>query len=625
LPFAVSTRLYPAAPFVKAPHTSITLATAVTLALLGMPRDSEAAKWADSAGYTLPMSYAPLHECLRQLRLDPYTDYGKVTLAGAIQQHWSAAILLLASIALGFAATTWRVAHLNRLLRRSLGDLDYQRQLIAQTSEAILAAGPDGCITFLNSAAERLLGWWREKALGRPAGQVMRWSSGGQAGVETLAQLAGNAHWSGERLIQGASGEPRRVELSVSAMRSPAGEAAGIVACIRDVTALRSVEEQYRQSQKLESVGRLAAGVAHDFNNLLTIIIGYCEFLLKPLKTSDSSRNYVLEIRKAGERAASLTKQLLALSRKQVIEPRVLDLNATIRESAPMLRRLIGEDIALETHLESSLGQVMADPDQLHQVIMNLAINARDAMPDGGRIDIATANLEVGPEDGAASHPDAAPGLYVAMTVTDTGHGMDETIRKKIFEPFFTTKEVGKGTGLGLSTVHGIVRQNGGWIDVWSEVGAGTRFRMLLPRVDAAALPERNAIVAPGKGGRETILLVEDQEAVRNFTVAALRRNGYRVLEAFDGDRAIDVAERFSGEIHLLLTDVVMPGMNGKDLSERLKKLRPNLKVLFVSGYTADVIAHRGVLDRSVSLLYKPFGPDELAAKVRVSLDDTPR
>ena len=623
LPFAVSTRLYPAAPFVKAPHTSITLATAVTLALLSMPRDSEAANSGNSPGYTLPMSYAPLHECLRQLRLDPYTDYGKVTVAGAIQQHWGAAILLMASIALGFAATAWRVAHLNRRLHRSLERLDYQRQLIAQTSEAILAAGPDGRVTFLNNAAERLLGWEREKALGRQAEQVMRWSGGGDAVLQTLAQLAGDTHWSGERLIEGASGEPLRVEVSVSAMRSTAGEAAGIVACMRDVTALRSIEEQYHQSQKLETVGRLAAGVAHDFNNLLTIIVGYSEFLLKRLNPSDASRDYVLEVRKAGQRAASLTKQLLALSRKQVIEPRVLDLNATVREAAPMLQRLIGEDIAFGTRLDSSLGHVMADPDQLHQVIMNLAVNARDAMPDGGRLDIQTTNVELGPEDGPAPHPGIPAGRYVAMTVTDTGHGIDKTIRKKIFEPFFTTKEVGKGTGLGLSTVYGIVQQNGGSIDVWSEVGAGTRFTIFLPRVDAGVQQERNAIGAPKGGGGETILLVEDQEAVRTFTGAALRRSGYRVLEASNGDRAIAVAQRFPGQIHLLLTDVVMPGMNGRELSERLRELRPNLKVLFVSGYTADVIAHRGVLDRSVALLYKPFGPDELEAKVRGSLDDT--
>jgi len=621
-PFAFSTRLYPAAPVIKAPHTSIALATSVTLALLGMPRGSEAAEWANPAGFTLPMSYAPLRECLRQLRLDPYQDYGKVTLAGAIQQHWSAAILLVALIALGFAATTWHVARLNRRLHRSLEYLDYQGQLIAQTSEAILAAGPDGRVTFLNRAAETLLGCEREDALGNLAEQVLQLNGGGEAGPETLAHLAGNANWSGERLIQRGSGGQRRVELSVSAMRGPAGEAAGNVACVRDVTALRSMEDQYHQSQKLESVGRLAAGVAHDFNNLLTIINGYCDFLLDRLQPSDSVRGYALEIRKAGERAAGLTKQLLAFSRKQAIEPRVMDVNATIRESVPMLQRLIGEDIVLETRLGGSLGQIMADPDQLNQVIMNLAVNARDAMPNGGRLDIETANAEIGVNAPARIHAEATSGRYVLMTVRDTGHGMDEAVRQRIFEPFFTTKEVGKGTGLGLSTVYGIVRQNGGWIDVWSEVGVGTSFKVYFPRIDACVLPERIRTGSPTGEGAETILVVEDQEAVRAFTAAALRQRGYQVLEASNGTEAIAVAGGYPGRIHLLVTDVVMPGMNGKELSGRLRDSLPGLPVLFVSGYTADAIAHRGVLDRGVALLYKPFSPDELAAKVRSALDD---
>ena len=592
----------------------------MTLALLAMPHDSQAAKWANPAGFTLAMRYAPLHECLRQLRLDPYTHYGEVTLSGAIRQHSSAAILLVALIAVGFAATTWYVARLNRRLQRSLEYLDYQGQLIAQTSEAILAAGPDGRITFLNRAAETLLGCDPKEALGNLAERVLQLGGGGETGPETLAQLAGNANWSGERRIQRGSGDSRRVELSVSAMRGPAGEAAGNVACVRDVTALRSIEEQYHQAQKLESLGRLAAGVAHDFNNLLTVINGYCDFLLDQLKPSDPLSAPTLEIRKAGERAAGLTRQLLAFSRKQAIEPRELDLNATIRESAPMLQRLIGEDVTLRTHLESSLGRVCADPDQLHQVIMNLAVNARDAMPDGGRLDIETANVEPGGEAPTPGHPDATSGRYVLMTVTDNGHGMDEPTRQRIFEPFFTTKEAGKGTGLGLSTVYGIVRQNGGWIDVRSEVGAGTTFKIFFPRIDAGRLPERNGIGAPTGGGGETILLAEDQEAVRAFIGKALRRCGYHVLEASNGDQAMAVAGRHSGEIHLLLTDVVMPGMNGKELSERLKELRPSLRVLFVSGYTADVLAQRGVLDRNVALLYKPFSPDVLAAKVRESL-----
>jgi PAS domain S-box-containing protein len=402
-----------------------------------------------------------------------------------------------------------------------------------------------------------------------------------------------------------------------------AGQPVKMFGTILDITERKTaeaqkakLEDQLRQAQKLESVGRLAGGVAHDFNNLLTVINGYSGFLLKGLKAGDPLRTYAEEIKTAGDRAASLTKQLLAFSRKQIIEPRVLDLNATIRESAPMLQRLIGEDIVLKTNLDGSLGRVMADPDQIHQVIMNLAVNARDAMANGGTLAIETRNVEIGEAAGASMHPAATPGRYIAMTVTDTGHGIDATIRDQIFEPFFTTKEVGKGTGLGLSTVYGIIRQSRGWIDVQSEVGAGTSFKICLPRIDAQSAPEQGVSAATGKGD-ETILVVEDQYAVRTFAGVVLRAHDYLVLEASDGVEAIAVAERHPGPIHLLLTDVVMPEMDGKELSERLMEMRPTLKVLFISGYTADVIAHRGVLNPGVAFLHKPFSSEGLAAKVR--------
>jgi CheY-like chemotaxis protein len=378
-----------------------------------------------------------------------------------------------------------------------------------------------------------------------------------------------------------------------------------------------------RQAQKLESIGRLAGGVAHDFNNLLTVINGYSGFLLNSLDVSDPLRRFAEAIGNAGERAASLTKQLLAFSRKQVIEPRLLNLNTTIRDAMPLLQRLIGEDIAFTARLDAFLEQVMADPDQIHQVLMNLVVNARDAMPDGGRLEVETANVEIG-EDDAGNRHDALPGRYALMTVTDTGHGMDETVRQQVFEPFFTTKEFGKGTGLGLSTVYGIVRQSGGWIDVRSEVGVGTSFRVYLPRMDGRPLPERTEAGASTEEGNETILLVEDQDAVRSFTSTALKRYGYRVVEASDGEEAIAVAGRHPERIHLLLTDVVLPGMNGKELSEHLTALRPGLKVLFTSGYTADVIAHRGVLDEGMGFLHKPYSLDQLAAKVRELLSGPP-
>jgi CheY-like chemotaxis protein len=338
--------------------------------------------------------------------------------------------------------------------------------------------------------------------------------------------------------------------------------------------------------------------------------------VLKRLKAPDLLRSYVEEIKKAGERAASVTKQLLAFSRKQMLEPRMLDLNTTIHDSVPMLQNVIGGEIALQLHLDSSLGQVMADPNQVHQVLMNLLVNARDAMPKGGKLEIATRNVDLD-EDSAASHPEASAGRYILMTVTDSGRGMDEATCQHVFEPFFTTKGSGKGTGLGLATVYGIIKQSDGWIDVRSEVGVGTSFMVYLPRMDGRPLEEEIGIAAATEGGGETILLVEDQEAVRSLAKAALRQHGYHVLEALDGAEAIDVAKRYSGEIHLLLTDVVMPGMNGKELSERLIATRPGLKVLFVSGYTGNVIARGGVIDHDIAYMGKPFSPDGLAAKVR--------
>jgi two-component system cell cycle sensor histidine kinase/response regulator CckA len=352
-------------------------------------------------------------------------------------------------------------------------------------------------------------------------------------------------------------------------------------------------------------------------NNLLTVINGYSDFLLTGLSNTDPLRQYAGQIRDAGERAAALTRQLLAFSRKQVIQPRAVDLNKTVRASEQMLQRLIGEDITLETHLDGSLGAVTADPDQIQQVIMNLVVNARDAMPDGGKLVIETINVELNDKRSAAIHPEMVPGDYILMTVTDTGQGMDWTTRQRIFEPFFTTKELGKGTGLGLATVYGIIRQSGGWIDVWSEVRAGSSFKIYLPRTDGIPVVQPKESSENAESGSGTILVVEDQKAVLSFTKAALMQYGYHVIEASTGDEAIDVAKKYSGEILLLVTDVVLRGMNGRELSERLMEVRPNLKVLFVSGHSADVITHRGVLNRGVAFLPKPFSPVELGSKVR--------
>jgi PAS domain S-box-containing protein len=383
---------------------------------------------------------------------------------------------------------------------------------------------------------------------------------------------------------------------------------------------LRQTEDQFRQVQKMEAIGRLAGGVAHDFNNLLTIILGYSELVLGRLEPADTRRELIVQIKNAGDRAASLTRQLLAFSRQQVLAPKVLDLNVVVTDTEKMLRRLIGEDITLTTVLDPKIGRVKADPGQIEQVIMNLVVNARDAMPEGGRLTIETGNVELD-EAYAKLHTEARPGDYVMLAVSDTGCGMDEAVKARIFEPFFTTKEAGKGTGLGLATVYGIVNQSGGSIYVYSEVGRGTTFKIYLPLVDAKtpSAPQ----TAPGKipSGKETLLLVEDEEVVRAMTRQILETCGYRILEAGHGAEAIQTCEQSQGPIHLLVTDVVMPGIGGRQLAETLRSKHPELKVLFLSGYTDDAVVRHGVLEAGTNFLQKPFTPSSLAQKVREVLD----
>ncbi len=393
--------------------------------------------------------------------------------------------------------------------------------------------------------------------------------------------------------------------------------------------ALRRSEEQLRQAQKMEAIGQLAGGVAHDFNNLLTIIRGYSELLLGgALDQREKAREAVEEIRKASERASTLTRQLLAFSRRQVLAPQVLALNSIIADMDKMLRRLIGEDIQLTSSLAPDLGPVKADPGQIEQVLLNLAVNARDAMPRGGRLTIETANVSFD-ESYALMHPEVQPGSFVMLALTDTGCGMDAATQARVFEPFFTTKGPGKGTGLGLATVYGIVKQSGGSIYVYSEVGRGTCFKIYLPRLDEAA-----AAAAPAKGsgagpmapparvdGKETLLIVEDDDSVRALARTVLRSHSYDVIEAVDADDALRWVEGHTQPIHLLVTDVVMPGMSGRELAERLTALRPELKVLYVSGYTDDAVVRHGLLEAEVSFLQKPFTPNALARKVRDVLD----
>ena len=493
--------------------------------------------------------------------------------------------------------------------------------LVEHAPVGIYRSSPEGRFLSANAAVVRMLGY--ESAadvLGLDMARDVYADAAERQRLVERDTYSDRQYDSVEATWKRRDGRLLTVQLSVRAVRNRAGQVEYYETFVRDVTDQRRLQQQVLQSQKMEAVGRLAGGIAHDFNNLLTVITSYSDLLLEDLAPGDAKRDDLEQVRKAADGAAALTRQLLAFSRQQAVEPRVVSLNTVVEGLHKILRRVIGEDIELTTTLAPDLGAVRADVGQLEQVLMNLAVNARDAMPTGGRLTVETANVEHDP-DYARDREAAAVRQFAMLAVSDTGCGMDEATKVRIFEPFFTTKEPGKGTGLGLATVYGIVKQAGGFIWVYSEPGQGTSFKIYLPEVDATA--ERTTAVAGARAprGTETVLLVEDAAAVRAVTKQVLERQGYVVLEAPDGEAALRLAQQHRGPIHLLLTDVVLPRVSGRELAERLTQVRPDMKVLYASGYTDDSVVRHGILELGTAYLQKPFSPESLARKVRNVLD----
>ncbi len=503
-------------------------------------------------------------------------------------------------------------------------------------ADAVIATDKNGRVVFINPVAARLTGWQQEEARGRDEDEIFNIIDGASRAViespvrKVLKERAISTLTSNKILI---SKDRRETPIGDSAapLLDENGEMIGVVMVFRDITeqklaqeTLRAKEEQLRQMQKMEAVGRLAGGIAHDFNNMLTAILGYSSLLEIDAGGNEFLLSSVREIKKAGERSASLTQQLLAFSRKQMLQPKVFDLNTVVADMDKMLRRLFGENIELVTVPDSSPCTVKADPGQIGQVIMNLAINAKHAMPKGGKLFVKTQKSDI--EEGQEAAPSVAAGRYVVLVVADTGCGMDEETKAHIFEPFFTTKDIGMGTGLGLATVYGIIKQSGGDITFSSQLGVGTTFNIFLPtarEASVAQFDQDDLLYLPR--GTETVLLVEDEAAVRDLEHLILSEQGYRVLTATNGEEALRVASQHEGHIDLLLTDVVMPQMGGTELAERLRRLRPDLKILFTSGYTEDAIFQNAGPDPEMAFIPKPFQPSEFARKVRDTLGESVR
>ena len=642
-PFPHSTRGYPEWPMAKLKHTPDELAEKVAIALVEMPADSFVAIAAECGGWTIPMNYQSVHECLKYLKVGCYRDLGKITIADVVRNYWR---WILLAVVLFLIMTGYSIAIiiLNRNIKASNEKLklevnerikteealrkseEFNKRIIENSIDCITILDLDGRLEFTSESGQKLMEIEDISTyLNQPWVDLLTCSDDSyKAALEAIskAEERGTGHFSA--YCPTVKGIPKWWDTIITPIMGKDGKVERLLSVSRDITGHKRLEAQFFQAQKMEAIGTLAGGIAHDFNNLLTAIIGNAQLALMDVRKDESLREEIEEIKKAGEKAASLTRQLLAFSRKQIIKPEVLDLNEEIHETEKMLKRMIRENIEFLLVLEPDLWKIHADPGQIDQVFINLVVNASDAMPKGGKLTIETANMEL--DDTYFRNRgivESASGHYVMLAVTDNGTGMDKETLSRIFDPFFTTKGIGSGTGLGLSTVYGIVKQNKGYVWVYSEPGKGTTFKVYFPKAteDVTAGKEQEKF-AGEISGSETVLIVEDDDGLRNLAKNALRKYGYEILEAENGEKALNVSETHNGRIHLLLTDVVMPGMSGTDLAEKLQSIRPETRVIYMSGYTDNAIVNHGILRKGINFIEKPFSPESLGRKVREVLDD---
>jgi PAS domain S-box-containing protein len=655
-PIALSTRLYPEWPFAKLKNTSDELARDVAIALLKMPPDDPAALSASSEGWTIPLDYQPVHELMKELRIGAYKDFGETTLSSVLRQYryWLVSTFLLLLL---MALTISFVIRLNRVLRQSRIDLEKSRDELEQkvterTAELEIEIGEraqavqalseserrfrevlenihmvavtldtKGNITFCNDFLLSLTGWSREEILGSNWFDIFISTDDDfnikKIFAEAMASASLPAHY--EIPIKTRTGAERLIVWDNTLLKDVGGTVVGAASIGMDVTDHRSTEAQLFQSQKMEAIGNLAGGVAHDFNNLLTPILGYAEMIRLKFPEEDPVHRRASTILDAAGKAKDLVRHLLSFSRKQVLDSQVHDLNEIITAFTDIMQRTIRESVAISNKLCTSPCPIKSDRTQIEQILLNLAVNAQDAISSNGTITIETGHVLIDDEY-CQLHPGARPGPYVMMTVTDNGSGMDNETLSHIFEPFFSTKLVGKGTGLGLSTVYGIVKQHDGYIDVLSKPGKGTTFRMYLPLSGIVEKQEnassQHIAATPVLTGPATILVVEDNEMVLEMARELLENNGYTVLSAYLPEDAINIARQHKGGLNLLLTDVIMPQMNGPDLYERLKEFTSDLPVLYMSGYTGNVNVHDGTLEEEARCIAKPFTAETLLSEV---------